>query len=481
MPLKSLLCLLLRSEFAKINIGFTLGNCLIRAISFLAIPIFTYLLSVEDYGRVTTFFAYQAIIGLFTGLTLHASILSANQEFPGRINDYLSSITTLQITVFSTLFCLLGILAACGLIPAHFTFFSAALLLLLTLASSIQASFRQYLSIHYDYKSTLLINLSALCANILFSIFLILLLFSSERYIGRIVGATIAASVVSAYILVRIYKKSKPHLNWKFVRFGCGYSTPVIAHGLSRELISQFPKIVIQIALGNFAVGLYGFAFTIAAIPQLIGSSFDTVWSAWFFNHFENNRKAIRVRAIAYLMVFSSLLLILIAIAPEMVFLLAPSRYSEASEIVIPALMCAYTLFLFYYPGAVEYYKKRTKLIALASAAAAVIHVALILFFVPRFGYRAAVYVTLATYLVYVAFHSFAAHRLVPDLYDYWNMGSLIAITATAALISQFSLHTLAIRLISCSIALFLIIFFNRTIIRDYLQKAQNNCQDRPN
>ncbi len=472
MPIKSLVSLFSRSPLVKANIGFTLGNCLIRAISFLAIPIFTYLLSVEDYGRVTTFFAYQSIIGLFTGLCLHASVLSANQEFPGKVNDYLSSVTTLQIAVFAALFCLLGIFAACGVTRTYFTFFSAALLLLMTLAASIQASYRQYLSIHYDYKNTLLINLTALCANILFSTLLILLVFTSDRYIGRIAGAAIAASLVSAFILVRIYQKAKPTFNWKYVRFGLSYSWPVIPHGLSRELLSQFPKIVIQITAGNFAVGLYGFAFTIAAIPQLIGSSLDTVWSAWFFENFEKNRKEIKTRAIAYLMVFSILVISLIAIAPELVFLLAPPRYAKAAEIVIPALMCAYALFLFYFPGALEYYKKRTKLIALASVSAAALNVILILFFVPRFGYKGALYVSLATYVVYVAFHAIASHSLDPKLYDYRKMGELILITAFAALISQIFLDTPIARLSSCSIAVLLLLYLNRTLVKDYLAKA---------
>ncbi len=469
MSIKLLESLIFPSAFAKANLGFTLGNCLVRAISFLSIPIFTYLLSVEDYGLVTTFFAYQAIFGLFTGLSLHTSVLSANREFPGEIKDYLSSITTFQILLFVLSLSVFGIYFCYEKVFFHFSFLSIVLLLLLSLTLNFQASFKQYLSISYDYKKTLLINLATSCGGILFSILLILTLFSDERGLGRIVGVLIATSFVSAYILIGLFKESSPRLNWRYVRFGCSYSTPVIAHGLSREVLNQFPKIIIQMMVGNFAVGLYGFAFTIAAIPQLIGTSLDTVWSAWFFEHFEKNKNAIRERAIAYLMVFSSLVVFLIAICPELVFFLAPSSYEKATEIVVPALMCAYALFLFYFPGAVEYYKKRTKLIALASTAAATLNVILIYFCVPRFGYVSAVYVSLATYVVYVASHTLIAHWLVPNLYDYLKMGELVCITVILALISQFFLDSLAIRLFACSIAFILIIYLNRFLVKKHL------------
>lgn len=460
---------LLHSQFAMANIGYTLGNCAIRSISVLSIPIFTYLLSVEDYGLVTTFFAYQSLLALITGLSLHSSILSANREFPGEINSYLVSISSLQIFLFVIVLAIFGSLHYFGINLFNFTFASLALLSVLALTSNIQSTYRQYLSLNYDYGKTLAINLAVMGANLLFSVFFILFLFSDSRYLGRIGGSAIAGCLISLYILFVLFKKSKLRLNWSHIQFGLSYSWPVVPHGLSREFIAQFPKIIIQLTVGNFATGLYGFAFTIAAIPQLIGSSLDTVWSAWFFENIERNQEEVRLRARAYLATFSFLLIPVITLSPEIVFLLAPKRYWEATEIVIPALMCAYCLFLFCFPGAVEYYKKRTKLIALASMGAALINACLIIVFVPRYGYVSALFISLVTYTIYVAFHTYNSERLIPGLYDYSRMGKIIFITVCSAIASQFFIDSLAMRLVSSGIALFLVIRSNRDLLLKYL------------
>ena len=49
------------SKAVKAGIGYTIGNYLIKGLSFLTIPIFTRLLSTEDYGIVNIFGAYENI------------------------------------------------------------------------------------------------------------------------------------------------------------------------------------------------------------------------------------------------------------------------------------------------------------------------------------------------------------------------------------------------------------------------------------
>ena len=69
-------------------------------------------------------------------------------------------------------------------------------------------------------------------------------------------------------------------------------------------------------------------------------------------------------------------------------------------------------MFLYTMPSSVEYYHEKTKYIAIGTACAAGVNILLNLWFISRFGYVAAAYTTLATYVLYFVFHYFIAARV---------------------------------------------------------------------
>ena len=76
-----------QSKVFKAGIGYTIGNVMVKGINFLAIPIFSRLLTTEEMGLYTVFAAYEAVLFVFIGMALHSSIRSAKYEFEGKIDD----------------------------------------------------------------------------------------------------------------------------------------------------------------------------------------------------------------------------------------------------------------------------------------------------------------------------------------------------------------------------------------------------------
>ncbi len=66
-----------QSKVFKAGIGYTIGNVMVKGINFLAIPIFSRLLTTEEMGLYTVFAAYEAVLFVFIGMALHSSIRSA--------------------------------------------------------------------------------------------------------------------------------------------------------------------------------------------------------------------------------------------------------------------------------------------------------------------------------------------------------------------------------------------------------------------
>ena len=86
-----------QSKALRSGIGYTIGNIFIKGINFLTLPIFSRLLSPEEFGVYNIFVSYDAILFVIVGMALHSSIQSANLEFRGKINHYTSSIALVYI------------------------------------------------------------------------------------------------------------------------------------------------------------------------------------------------------------------------------------------------------------------------------------------------------------------------------------------------------------------------------------------------
>lgn len=83
------------SSAFKAGLGYTIGNMLIKGISFLAIPIFSRIMTQEDYGLYNTFLSYASILTIILGMALNASIKNAKYDFRDQLNQYCSSLAVL--------------------------------------------------------------------------------------------------------------------------------------------------------------------------------------------------------------------------------------------------------------------------------------------------------------------------------------------------------------------------------------------------
>ena len=82
-----------RSKVVKAGLGYTVGNYLIKGLSFLTIPLFARLLDTSDYGKYNSYMAFEAIVYIFVGLALHTSFKKAKYRFEKDFNEYVSSCT----------------------------------------------------------------------------------------------------------------------------------------------------------------------------------------------------------------------------------------------------------------------------------------------------------------------------------------------------------------------------------------------------
>lgn len=441
-----------KDRVIKATAGYIIGNYLLKGITFLSIPIFARLLETEDYGVYNTFIAYEGILFVLVGMAIHSSYKNANLKY-GTDQEYGYSkyrSDTLMLVIFTALLYCVALNVFYNIVARYtfFTRFEANLLVIYAFSSAIIVCFNTDVGIRYEFKQFLKVAGINAISNILLSVVLITLAFKDMRYEGRILGTTIPAFFLAICIVISYLRKEKPAFNKKEIKWGLQYSLPIIPHGISQRILSQFDQIMITNMINTSATGLYGFAGNVSLIFSVTFQSVDTVWSQWFYDCKKNNNlKGIRDFSAYYVMMMFALACALMFAAPEIITIIGSKKYADSIYCVPPLVAGSFFTFLYSLPSVAEYYFEKTKSIAFATSVAALLNIGLNYIFIPKFGYVAAAYTTLMTYMIYFIFHCYMAYRIEHSISYSWKTVLTCATLVLAAIpISETLIPYMAIR-----------------------------------
>ena len=420
----------------RAGLGYTIGNILVKGLTFISIPIFARLLTVADYGIYNTFSSYVSIMTFVVGLTLHTCVRNAKFDFPDRMESFCSSVTII-ILLNTALLMLISVVFARPL--ANLLALEQPYLVLLIIIEGFGLAmitfYNSVLSVDYKYKEYLILSLLYAVCGLGLSVVLIVTVFREQGYLGRVLGTLIPAALMGIYIVARLFRAAKPRYNRGFWVYGLKISLPTVPHGLGQLLLAQFDRIMIKQIIGDLEAGLYSFAYNVGMIFQVITASLDTAWAQWFFERMEEkDYPSIRRVAKGYTAFVSLGAVALMLISPEIVTILGGSKYAPSRYVAIPIVLAMYYAFLYTLPSSIEYYYKKTVLVAIGTLGAAAANIALNAYFIPRYGYIAAAYTTVVCYLLYYAIHVFFAWKVHGGiLYDMKNqLLWLFGVTAAA-------------------------------------------------
>lgn len=406
----------------KAGIGYTIGNYLLKGLSFLTIPIFARLMETSDYGIYNSFIAYETILFILIGFAIHSSYKNARYKYrlieegakPGfDYKTYVSS--TLLLTVISTLIWLIIAFVFGGYLSKSLGISKSNIIILVIYSFSIAVvtDFNSDISLRYDYNSFLVISAVNAISSVALSVILMISVYKTRRYEGRIVGTAIPILLIAIYLIAKYWRTAKPNNNMFFLNWGLKYSLPIIPHGISQVVLSQFDRIMIMQMISTSASGIYSFGYNIFSILSVTFNSLDSVWSPWFY---EKRKKgdfnSIMRNSNVYIILMSAISCLLMLISPELILILGSKKYIESQYCVMPIVAGGFFTFLYTIPCSVEYYHEKTYLIAIGTASAAIINIVLNYIFILKYGYIAAAYTTLVTYALYFFFHYFIAKHI---------------------------------------------------------------------
>ncbi|WP_026529106.1 oligosaccharide flippase family protein [Butyrivibrio sp. VCD2006] len=416
----------------KAGFGYTLGNILVKGINFLTLPLFSRLLTTAEFGVYNVFLSYDAILSVLVGFAMATSVKSAHYEFK-KTDEYVSSISLIYILNSIFYFTIIFVIGQRLSSWMGFSKFVLLLLVFFSFGGAIIQLYNERISLDYEYKKYLIVALLNSVGNVIVSLLLMVSVFRNKRDIGRIVGTAATIFTIAVVILIRMYIKAPPRFDEKFWRFGLLYSLPIVPHGISQVLLAQCDRIMISRMVNESAAGIYSLAGNLKLVLTVVSTSIGVSWSTWFFSKMDKEETVdIQKKASLLVLIFLIFTVGLMALSPEIIYVLGGKEYELGKYVAIPMIMDAFILFLYNIIVPSEYYTKKTHFIMMGTLIAAVVNVITNYIFIILYGFVGAAYTTLFSYVCYLVLHIVISKRLVK--FEVIRSKWIIITTSVAAL-----------------------------------------------
>lgn len=389
----------------KASVWFTICSCLQKGIQFITVPLFTRILSTQQYGQFSLYQSWATILTIFATLNLFAGVFNNGMlKFEYDKKRYITSMQGLSTTVTVSLFLLYLIFSrwvdnVIGL--PHIVVLTMFLEVLFT--PSLQYWMMQQ-RFEYRYKMLVAVTLGIAILNPLIS--LVSVSVAEAKGIARIVSVCFVNA--SAGLMFYVYNIVNSHSFFvkKYWKYALAFNLPLIPHYLAQVVLGQSDRIMIKWFYGESAVAIYSIAYSIGMVMSIISGSINASFIPWTYKACKRGDFDTIEKTTTFILCGVAIMtLIPVLSAPEIIGIMGPSEYAQSVWVIAPVAMAHYFIFLYSLFGNIEFYYERSKLIMVASCIAAAMNLLLNWLFMPIFGYIAAAYTTVVCYILLAIVH----------------------------------------------------------------------------
>lgn len=400
-----------KNEKLSATFFYTLGGIFSKAIGFITIPIFTRILSTEDYGIVNNYLAWVSIITVIASLGMTNSIRMAFVDYFESINKYIASMFTLAVVSFFVIFTFTIFFS--NYVDIQLT--NTILILAFIQAFSsfiINCMIAKYMMEYRYIKRTFLMILPNFIT-VVTAIPLILYVFKGNEQLGRIIPNSMIYLLFGVTLITAGMFKGKTFYNKEYWQYAIKVSAPLIAYSLSEIVLAQFDRIMLTEMRSSSETGIYSLVYNFGMVLNLFTGVFASLWVPWFTNEMKKGIiTTINQRAKDYVFIVTGIAISIVFVSPEVLKFMTTSEYWQG-EYLIPLIV--FSSLIIYYTSFymdVEYYYKKTKVIATISVLSALVNFILNLIIIPSYGAIGAASTTFVSYLFSLIMHYLMIRRV---------------------------------------------------------------------
>lgn len=400
----------------KNSVVFTAGAIGTNAVLVLTIPFFTKVLSVEAYGVLSLYTMWGNIVLYLMSLGLHGTILNAYMDYgKSKINEYISSLLVLPIL-------LLGVFLVAFIIGGNaissFTLIDQKYLVILVFQSFFAFCIQMLtakLIAEQKAVSYILITFANVGIPIVLSLLLLYVVDVFDPLTSRIYGMAFPVINLGAIILIYLLAKGRA-VKVSYWKYALPISIPIIFHTLANVLLNQSDRYMLGLFTTEEVVGNYSLAYNIGSIVTTICSATNHVWLPLYYRKTEEKSfESLLPLFKSYTHIFTLIILGLLFVCPEIVWILGSQKYGQVKNIAPFLIASGYFIYLYNFPCGHEFYRKKTKLIAISTVMTCVINIGLNIIFIHFWKAVGAALATCISHALLFCFHNVVAHKQFED------------------------------------------------------------------
>lgn len=402
----------------RASFWFMFCGILQKGVAMLTTPIFSRLLTTEQYGQYSLYTSWLSILTIFCTLRLEKAVFNKGMsKYPDDRDTYTSS---MQLATNILTLCSFGI----------YLFFRSQINAITELGTAVtcgmflELMFNPAMSFYnlrkrYDYKyvSVVVITISYTVLNALLGVVAVLLSDESDRGIARIATCICVATLFGLGCYIYNCCRSRFKIKFKYITFAIKFNIPLIPHYFSSYILEQSDRLMIQKMVSTSKVGIYSVAYNIGLVMKIVSDSLHSAITPWQYekmrkHEYEDVNKTIFPILLAAL--FS--LVLFIGFAPEAMWILADKEYFEAVYAIPPVAASVFFIMCYGIYSNAEFYFNANKFSSFCTMFGAVVNVILNFIGIKLFGYIAAAYTTLICYTIYAYAHFIYANSVAKKI-----------------------------------------------------------------
>lgn len=376
-----------------------------KSLSFVTTPIFTRLLTTEEYGLFSVYTSWLQIITIFSTFRLDYSVFNKGMsKYPEKRDEYTSSMLGLTTAINTVLLIIYWMFRE--QINAFTELNTVVFLGIFVQMYFVSAINFWSLRLRYEFKYRMVVVVTIVMAFANAGLGIIGVKTFDNKGLARILSCVMVDIIVGLLIYVRILIKGKTFWNFEFIKFAVLFNIPLIPHYFATYIIEQSDRIMIQKIINFESAALYSVSYTVGGLAKIFISALTNTLIPLQYRYLENKEyKQLNSQLISLMFVISCMLLGLSIVSPEIVLILGGGEYMEAIYVMPPVVASVYFSFLYTLLANVEFFFDKNKFAMKISIVGAIVNVVLNYLLIPEFGYVAAAYTTLFCYIIYAMGH----------------------------------------------------------------------------
>jgi O-antigen/teichoic acid export membrane protein len=411
---------------------YTVGGALTSSLSFLLVPLYTRVLTPEDYGILGVVRPINTFLALLLSLGLQAALMRFYYDYqhePEKLRAYIGTIGGFLLgggVVFSVFLTAIGPWLFGFVVPE--TPFNPFILLAIWTAFAALAQIIPTTLFRARQQPGRFVMFTVANFALTTALIILFVVPLGQGALGSLKGQFLATLLMMIPAVLVAVRSSSVKLSKQYLVQSLAFSLPLVPHLLGNWVLNLSDRIVLDNLVTKEQVGLYTLAYQFGIVLNVVAVALNSAWVPFFYEHAKEREhdQMIGLFTTYQVLLMTALALPLALLSREIIEIMAVPAYWPAYHLVPLIVLGYFARFLYLFPANGLFYIKRTRLIPIFTLCAGALNITSNLWLVPHFGILAAALNTLIGFAALMVMVYIAGQHLFPIHYEYGRLAHIV-------------------------------------------------------